>query len=291
METIHDVTALRERVAAAKGRGLRVGFVPTMGALHDGHVSLVNRARQESRFVVVSIFVNPLQFAPGEDFARYPRRFDRDASLLAQAGADLLYAPDPGSFYPPGFSTSVDVAGVTDGGEGAARPGHFRGVATVVARLFLQVAPDAAYFGRKDLQQIAVIRRMARDLDFPVAIAVLPTVREPDGLAMSSRNAYLSPGDRLLAAALPRALFAARDRAAAGATDARALEEETRRELERAGLAVDYVEAVDPETMARAAHLRPEVALAAAVRLGKTRLIDNVLLDPAAGSRSDRIPE
>jgi pantoate--beta-alanine ligase len=291
METIHDVTALRERVAAAKGRGLRVGFVPTMGALHDGHVSLVNRARQESRFVVVSIFVNPLQFAPGEDFARYPRRFDQDASLLAQAGADLLYAPDPGSFYPPGFSTSVDVAGVTDGGEGAARPGHFRGVATVVARLFLQVAPDAAYFGRKDLQQIAVIRRMARDLDFPVAIAVLPTVREPDGLAMSSRNAYLSPGDRLLAAALPRALFAARDRAAAGATDARALEEETRRELERAGLAVDYVEAVDPETMARAAHLRPEVALAAAVRLGKTRLIDNVLLDPAAGSRSDRIPE
>ncbi|MDQ6892717.1 MAG: pantoate--beta-alanine ligase [Acidobacteriota bacterium] len=282
MNIVHDVTTLRDCVAAAKARNLRVGFVPTMGALHEGHVSLVRRAREESGFGVVSIFVNPLQFAPGEDFARYPRRLDEDSKFLAQAGADLLYAPDPESFYSPDFSTSVDVAGVTDGGEGAARPGHFRGVATVVARLFLQVAPDAAYFGRKDLQQVAVIRRMARDLDFPVAIIVLPTVREPDGLAMSSRNAYLSPADRLLAAALPRALFAARDRAAAGATDARALEDETGRELERAGLAVDYVEAVDPETMARAARVRPGIALAAAVRLGKTRLIDNVPLDPAA---------
>jgi pantoate--beta-alanine ligase len=289
MDTVHGVTAVRDRVAAAKARGLRVGFVPTMGALHEGHLSLVRRAREESGFVVVSIFVNPLQFAPGEDFARYPRRLEEDASLLAQAGADLLYAPEPRTFYPPDFSTSVEVAGVTEGGEGAARPGHFRGVATVVARLFLQIAPDAAYFGRKDLQQTAVIRRMARDLDFPVAISVLPTVREPDGLAMSSRNAYLSPAERLVAAALPRALFAARERAAAGATDARALEEETRRELEKAGLAVDYVEAVDSETMARAARIGPGVALAAAVRVGTTRLIDNVPLDSAAGSRSDRI--
>ncbi|HEY6065004.1 MAG TPA: pantoate--beta-alanine ligase [Thermoanaerobaculia bacterium] len=279
METVQDVAQLRDRVAAARARKLRVGFVPTMGALHEGHLSLVRRARAECGFVVVSIFVNPLQFAPGEDFARYPRRPDEDASLLAKAGADLLYAPDPGTFYPPGFSTSVEVAGVTEGGEGAARPGHFRGVATVVARLFHQVAPETAYFGRKDLQQVAVIRRMVRDLDFPVEIAVLPTVREADGLAMSSRNAYLSPGDRLLAAALPRALFAARDRAASGATDPRALEEETRAEIERAGLAVDYVEAVDPETMARAERLRPGLALAAAVRVGKTRLIDNVLLD------------
>ncbi|HEY6049946.1 MAG TPA: pantoate--beta-alanine ligase, partial [Thermoanaerobaculia bacterium] len=251
METVQDVAQLRDRVAAARARKLRVGFVPTMGALHEGHLSLVRRARAECGFVVVSIFVNPLQFAPGEDFARYPRRPEEDANLLAKAGADLLYAPDPGTFYPPGFSTSVEVAGVTEGGEGAARPGHFRGVATVVARLFHQVAPETAYFGRKDLQQVAVIRRMVRDLDFPVAIAVLPTVREADGLAMSSRNAYLSPGDRLLAAALPRALFDARDRAASGATDPRALEEETGAELERAGLAVDYVEAVDSETMAR----------------------------------------
>jgi len=289
VDTVHDVTTLRDRVAAAKARKLRVGFVPTMGALHEGHLSLVRRAREESGFVVVSVFVNPLQFAPGEDFARYPRRLDQDANLLAKAGADLLYAPDPGTFYPPDFSTSVEVSGVTEGGEGAARPGHFRGVATVVARLFLQVAPDTAYFGRKDLQQTAVIRRMTRDLDFPVAISVLPTVREPDGLAMSSRNAYLSPGDRLLAAALPRALFAARELAAAGATDARTLEEETRSDLEKAGLAVDYVEAVDPETMARAARIGPGIALAAAVRVGKTRLIDNVLFDSAAGSRSDRI--
>jgi len=289
VDTVHDVTTLRDRVAAAKARKLRVGFVPTMGALHEGHISLVRRAREESGFVVVSVFVNPLQFAPGEDFARYPRRLDQDANLLAKAGADLLYAPDPGTFYPPDFSTSVEVSGVTEGGEGAARPGHFRGVATVVARLFLQVAPDTAYFGRKDLQQTAVIRRMTRDLDFPVAISVLPTVREPDGLAMSSRNAYLSPGDRLLAAALPRALFAARELAAAGATDARTLEEETRSDLEKAGLAVDYVEAVDPETMARAARIGPGIALAAAVRVGKTRLIDNVLFDSAAGSRSDRI--
>jgi pantoate--beta-alanine ligase len=279
VETLRDPTALRERVAAAKARGLRVGFVPTMGALHEGHLSLVRRAREESGLVVVSIFVNPLQFAPGEDFARYPRRLDEDAILLGRAGADLLYAPDPGSFYPPGFSTSVEVAGVTDGGEGAKRPGHFRGVATVVARLFNQVAPHTAYFGRKDLQQVAVIRRMARDLDFPVAIAVLPTVREADGLALSSRNAYLSRDERAVAVALPRALFAARERAKAGASDARMLERETRRDLEAAGLTVDYVEAVDPDSMARADRIVPGLALAAAVRVGKTRLIDNVLLD------------
>jgi pantoate--beta-alanine ligase len=291
MEIIHDTTSLRLRVAAAKARGARVGFVPTMGALHEGHLSLVRRAREESGFVVVSIYVNPLQFAPGEDFSRYPRRLEDDASLLVRAGADVLYAPDPASFYPPDFSTSVEVAGVTEGGEGAARPGHFSGVATVVAKLFHQVAPDTAYFGRKDLQQVAVIRRMARDLDFPVTISVLPTVREKDGLAMSSRNAYLSPADRLLAAALPRALFAARDRFAAipGRTDLRTLEAETRGELERAGLAVDYVEAVDAETMARGQAPGPGLALAAAVRLGKTRLIDNVLLDSAAAAGSDRI--
>ena len=289
METVQDVAQLRERVAAAKARELRVGFVPTMGALHEGHLSLVRRARADCGFVVVSIFVNPLQFAPGEDFSRYPRRLEEDGHLLADAGADLVYAPDAASFYPPDFSTTIDVARVSEGGEGAARPGHFRGVATVVAKLFHRVAPETAYFGRKDLQQVAVIRRMARDLDFPVAIEVLPTVREEDGLAMSSRNAYLSPADRLLAAALPRALFAARDRAASGAAGLRAIEEETRRELERAGLAVDYVEAVDAETMARADVPAPGVALAAAVRAGETRLIDNVLLDSAEASGSDRI--
>jgi pantoate--beta-alanine ligase len=258
-----------------------------MGALHDGHLSLVRRARQECGFVVVSIFVNPLQFAPGEDFARYPRRLDEDGELLARSGADLLYAPDADSFYPPGFSTYVEVEGVTEGGEGAARPGHFRGVATVVARLFHHVAPETAYFGRKDLQQTAVIRRMARDLDFPLTISVLDTVRERDGLALSSRNAYLSPQERAIAAALPTALFAAARRARAGASDARALEQETRRELEAAGLTVDYVELVHPDSMARADRIVPGLALAAAVRVGKTRLIDNVLLGEDTSDRID----
>jgi len=258
-----------------------------MGALHEGHLSLVRRARKECGFVVVSIFVNPLQFAPGEDFARYPRRLDQDGELLAQSGADLLYAPDAESFYPPGFSTYVEVEGVTEGGEGAARPGHFRGVATVVARLFHQVAPDTAYFGRKDLQQAAVIRRMTRDLEFPLTISVLDTVREPDGLALSSRNAYLSPEERASAAALPRALFAAAKRARAGASDGRALEQETRRELEAAGLTVDYVELVHPDSMARADRVAAGLALAAAVRVGKTRLIDNVLLGEDTSDRID----
>ncbi|MEP6769135.1 MAG: pantoate--beta-alanine ligase [Acidobacteriota bacterium] len=279
MRTVSDLAALREAVGSARREGRRVGFVPTMGALHEGHLSLVRRAKSECGFVVISIFVNPLQFAAGEDFDRYPRRAEDDARLLDGAGADLLYAPAPASFYPSGFSTSVEVAGVSSGGEGAARPGHFRGVATVVAKLFLQVGPDAAYFGRKDLQQTAVIRRMVRDLDFPVRIVIVETVREADGLAMSSRNAYLSSEQRTRAAALSRALFHARDRAAAGQTDARSLEADTRRELEAAGLSVDYVEAIETGSMARAERASPGVALAAAVRVGKTRLLDNVVLE------------
>jgi pantoate--beta-alanine ligase len=280
METIDDLDRLRERVAAARAPGRSVGFVPTMGALHAGHVSLVRRAREECGFVVVSIFVNPMQFAPGEDFGRYPRQPEQDAQALASAGVDVLYRPEPGRFYAADFSTAIEVAGVTEGGEGAKRPGHFRGVATVVGKLFLQVGPDAAYFGQKDLQQVAVVRRLIRDLDFPIRLVVVETVREADGLALSSRNAYLPASERTKAAALSRALFAARDRAAAGESDARTLEAEVRRELEGAGLAVDYVEAVEPETMARAVNARPGVALAAAVRVGGTRLIDNVLLDP-----------
>ena len=282
MDTVRDLTDLRERVSAAKraGPSVAVGFVPTMGALHAGHVSLVAQARSECGLVVVSIFVNPMQFAPGEDFARYPRQPERDAELLAGAGADILYRPDPEGFYPADFSTTIDVGGVTGGGEGAMRPGHFRGVATVVAKLFLQVAPDVAYFGRKDLQQVAVIRRMIRDLDFPIRLAVAETVREKDGLALSSRNAYLSDSDRVKAAALSRALFSARDRAAAGQRDARALAAEARSEIESAGLSVDYVEAVDGATMERVERVTPGTALAAAVRISGTRLIDNVLLEP-----------
>ena len=279
MKTIHSLRDLRAELATARNDGKTVGFVPTMGALHEGHLSLVRRAKKECGIAAVSIFVNPLQFGPGEDFARYPRRPEEDAGLLASAGADLLYAPPSDGFFPPGFSTAVEVSGVTEGGEGAIRPGHFRGVATIVARLFLQVAPDAAYFGRKDLQQVAVVRRMVRDLDFPIRIVACETVRYPDGLAMSSRNAYLSAEERARAAALSRALFAARDRAAAGERETGALERETRLALEAAGLSVDYVEAVGAETMERAARVAPGVALTAGVRLGKTRLIDNVLLE------------
>ena len=278
MITVSDLFSLRDLIRKARSSGNTIGFVPTMGAIHEGHLALVRRAREECGFAVVSIFVNPLQFGPGEDYQRYPRRLPEDARLLDETGVDLLYTPDAAQFYPPDFATSVEVAGVSDGGEGAIRPGHFRGVATVVAKLFLQVSPDVAYFGRKDLQQVAVLRRMVRDLDFPIRLVAVETVREPDGLAMSSRNAYLAPVQRRQAAALSRALFAAKDRAVQGERNRETLERQTRAELEKAGLAVDYVEVVEGATMRQTARVEPGSAMAAAVRVGKTRLIDNVLL-------------
>ena len=278
METTREVTLVRALVAAARRQGKSVGFVPTMGALHEGHLSLMRQAREACEFVVVSIFVNPAQFGPGEDFERYPRRPDEDAVACEQAGVDLLYMPDAQQFYPRDFSTAVEVADVSEGGEGAVRPGHFKGVATVVAKLFLQVSPDRAYFGRKDLQQTAVVRRMIRDLDFPVQLVVGETVRDADGLALSSRNAFLSPEDRKLAAAFPRALFATRARVERGERDPGTLEKDARSALEAAGLSVDYVEVVDAATMRRPARVEPGTALSAAVRLGKKRLIDNVFL-------------
>ena len=281
MITVSALGPLRSAVGRARAAGEPVAFVPTMGALHEGHLSLARLAKRHAPFVVVSIFVNPLQFGAHEDLARYPRREADDGVLLAREGVDVLYVPDPARFYPPDFSTRVEVGGVSEGGEGARRPGHLTGVATVVARLFMQVLPDVAVFGRKDLQQVAVVRRMIRDLDFPIRLVVGETVREPDGLALSSRNAYLSPEERRRATDLSRSLFAARARAEHGERDARILEVDVLRQLDAAGLDVDYVEAVDAETMTRSAEVRPGVALAAAVRLGKTRLIDNViLLDP-----------
>ena len=281
MITVSALGPLRSAVGRARAAGEPVAFVPTMGALHEGHLSLARLAKRHAPFVVVSIFVNPLQFGAHEDLARYPRREADDGVLLAREGVDVLYVPDPARFYPPDFSTRVEVGGVSAGGEGARRPGHFSGVATVVTRLFMQVLPDVAVFGRKDLQQVAVVRRMIRDLDFPIRLVVGETVREPDGLALSSRNAYLSPEERRRATDLSRSLFAARARAKHGERDARILEVDVLRQLDAAGLDVDYVEAVDAGTMTRAAEVRPGVALAAAVRLGKTRLIDNViLLDP-----------
>ena len=276
MRIVRDALELRDAVREARASGKTVGFVPTMGALHEGHFSLVRQARAETGFVVVSIFVNPLQFAPGEDLARYPRKESEDAAALEREGVDVVYLPDPAAIYPPGFSTAVEVSGVTEGGEGAARPGHFRGVATVVAKLFLQVSPDVAFFGRKDLQQVAVVRRMIRDLDFPIRLVVGETVREPDGLALSSRNAYLSPEERRIAAALPRALFAARDAAVRGERNAALLAGRVRRELEAENIGVEYVDVVDPDTMKPVREAVSGTALAAAVRVGKTRLIDNV---------------
>ena len=281
MITVSALGPLRSAVGRARAAGEPIALVPTMGALHEGHLSLVRLAKRHAPFVVVSIFVNPLQFGPNEDLARYPRREADDGALLAREGVEVLYVPDSARFYPSDFSTRVEVGGVSEGGEGARRPGHLSGVATVVARLFMQVLPDVAVFGRKDLQQVAVVRRLIRDLDFPIRLVVGETVREPDGLALSSRNAYLSPDERRRATDLSRSLFAARARAEHGERDARILEVDVLRQLDAAGLEVDYVEAVDAGTMTRAAEVRPGVALAAAVRLGKTRLIDNVfLLDP-----------
>jgi pantoate--beta-alanine ligase len=276
--TVKDLTALRGLIRQARSSSKTIGFVPTMGALHAGHLSLVQLARRESDYVVVSIFVNPLQFSAGEDFERYPRRVDADSQMLPREGVDLLYTPRAEDFYPPGFSTSIEVSGVSEGGEGGIRHAHFRGVATVVAKLFLHVTPDVVSFGRKDLQQVAVIRKMIRDLDFPIRLVVGETVREPDRLALSSRNVYLSTSERERAALFPKALFAAGDRASAGQTDSRKLETQIRGELEQAGLAVDYVEVVDPETMRPVPEAVPGAAIAAAIRLGKTRLIDNVLI-------------
>ena len=278
MKAARDRDELRDLIGEARRQGNTVGFVATMGALHEGHLSLVRLSKKSCGFTVVSIFVNPLQFGPGEDLERYPRCEQEDAALLEKEGVDLLYAPDPKTFYPAEFSTFVQVGRVSEHGEGGIRPGHFRGVATVIAKLFHQVQPDTAFFGAKDLQQVAVVRRMVADLDFPIRIEVGETVREPDGLALSSRNAYLTPDERQAAAGFPAALFEARDRVAAGERDSAQLERDTRLDLESAGLVVDYVEVVDSDTMARLRRIGPAARLAAAVRVGRTRLIDNIEL-------------
>ena len=252
-------------------QGQAIGLVPTMGALHTGHLSLVERACRDNDRVVVSIFVNPIQFGPGEDLDRYPRNPDRDAELLAKAGVDAIYQPTVEAMYPPGSSTRIHVAGVAEPLEGRARPGHFDGVATVVAKLFATVEPDRAYFGQKDAQQVAVVKRMARDLDFPVEVRVCPTVREPDGLALSSRNAYLTTEERKAAACLSSALRLASDAYARGERRPERLRQIVRERLEAEPLAeVEYAELVDPETFAS-----PGSLAVIAVRIGRTRLIDN----------------
>jgi pantoate--beta-alanine ligase len=273
---------LRAALAEHRSAGRTIGLVPTMGFLHEGHLSLLRAARERCDVVVMSLFVNPTQFGEGEDLDRYPRDEQRDARLAAEAGVDLVYAPAVEGVYPEGFATAVEVEGLTevlDGDPERRGPGHFRGVTTVVAKLFNSVQPDVAYFGQKDAQQLAVIRRMVRDLDFPVRIEGLPTVREDDGLAMSSRNAYLEPADRERAVAISRALSVAerhaRDDSLAAGIEA------ARRELEAAGIEPEYLEARDPDELTPVAELngRP-VLLAVAARVGGARLIDNVLIEP-----------
>lgn len=276
MQIVRDVAALRAAVAAFRNAGESVALVPTMGALHAGHLALVAAARTRATRVVASIFVNPAQFGPGEDLAAYPRREPEDEAALTAAGCDLLWAPGVAAIYPDGFATTIRVGGVGEGLEGAARPGHFDGVATVVAKLLNQVRPDAALFGEKDYQQLSVIRRLVADLDIAVDIVAVPTVRDSDGLALSSRNAYLSGDERTAAAALPAALREAADALAAGGEIAAALAR-ARDRLTNAGFApIDYVALCDPVTLAPLDHLDGEARLLAAARLGRTRLIDNM---------------
>jgi pantoate--beta-alanine ligase len=276
---------LRESLAEPRREGKRIGLVPTMGYFHEGHLSLMRRARQDCEVVVVSLFVNPTQFGAGEDLASYPRDEARDAELAEREGVDLLWTPDAGQMYPKGFATAVEVAGeltgVLEGDPEHRGPSHFRGVTTVVAKLFNSVQPDVAYFGRKDAQQALVIDRMTRDLDFPVEIVVLPTVREEDGLALSSRNAYLDPEQRERATAIARALRAAERAAREGETSTSALVEIARIELGNAGIEPEYVEARSAEDLSPVAELngRP-VLMAVAARVGRARLIDNVLIAP-----------
>lgn len=275
---------LRSWTRAQRAGGRRIGLVPTMGYLHDGHLALVDLARRKSDSVVLSIFVNPLQFGPTEDLTRYPRDLPRDRALASARGVDLLFTPTVEAMYPPGSEVRVWPGSAAERWEGAARPGHFTGVLTVVAKLFHLVEPDVACFGRKDVQQLALIRRMVRDLDWPLEIAAGATVREPDGLALSSRNAYLAPDDRRRAAVLSSALSAAHDAWQAGETRAAALEARMRERLEREPqVAVEYIAIAEPESLSPVEIANADTVIAIAARVGGTRLIDNIILAEGTG--------
>ena len=281
MESLVSKDEVRRAVAEARAVGQRIALVPTMGALHEGHLSLVRAARERAEYVVVSVFVNPTQFGPGEDFEAYPRDLEGDLELLEAEGVALVFAPATATMYAPGATVTVDPGPLGDVLEGAIRPTHFRGVCTVVAKLFGIVAPDLAFFGEKDFQQLAIVRTMVSDLDLPVRVVGCPTIREPDGLALSSRNVYLSPDERAAATVLYRALRAAEARALAGERDARALVEVMRAEIATEPLVVpDYAEVADAVTLVPLDALdgSPARALVAA-RLGSTRLIDNLALE------------
>lgn len=275
---------MKQAARQAKTEGRSAGFVPTMGALHAGHLALVHRAVSECQPVIASIFVNPAQFGPNEDFQKYPRAFESDCKKLEDAGVEYLFAPEPSEIYPPGFHTWVNVEGLSDRLEGKIRPGHFRGVTTVVLKLLEIVQPQKAYFGRKDAQQARIIGQMSRDLHLDSEIIVCPIVREPDGLAMSSRNAYLSPRERHAATILFRALDAARQSISRGERDALRLTAIMRDILRREPLAqAEYVELVDAEALERMSLLRGECLALLAVRIGSVRLIDNLLIEERDG--------
>jgi len=277
MKIAETVAEMRQFCGELRERTGLTGLVPTMGALHEGHLSLVRRARAECGIVTASIFVNPLQFGPNEDFAKYPRTFEDDCSQLAAEGVDLLFAPSPAEMYPQGAVTTISVEGIGDRLDGASRPGHFTGVATVVAKLFNVVKPGRAYFGQKDAAQLAVLRQMVRDLNIDVEVVGCPIVRDADGLALSSRNRYLSTGERVRALALPRALRRIENMIAGGTTESETLLREGTAELK--DLRADYVAVVDARTLLPVARATPGTLVAVAAWVGETRLIDNFLVN------------
>ena len=283
MKICHTIDEMRATRHAARRKGKTVGLVPTMGALHEGHLSLVRMARAQCDLVVVSIFINPLQFGPHEDLAKYPRNFDRDRDLLEREGVEVIFAPTVEEMYPAGAITYVTVEALSDRLCGRSRPGHFRGVTTVVSKLFHIVEPDRAFFGQKDAAQSVIIRRIVRDLDIPVQVVIGPIVREPDGLAMSSRNAYLDASQRLSALVLHRSLLAVQERFDRGERKVQALIEAGKQVFsEDPSVRLDYLEIVDPETLDPVDDLSQRALVAVAAFVGKARLIDNVVLSESA---------
>ncbi|WP_069650682.1 pantoate--beta-alanine ligase [Caloranaerobacter ferrireducens] len=280
MKIIKSIQEIKNIIADEKAKGKSIGFVPTMGYLHDGHLSLMKRAKDENDVVVVSIFVNPIQFGQGEDYEVYPRDIERDSKLAESVGVDYIFAPEVKEMYPEGYNTFVEVLGVTDKLCGASRPGHFRGVTTVVMKLFNIVTPDKAYFGQKDAQQVYVIKQMVRDLNMAVKIISCPIVREHDGLAMSSRNTYLSEEERRQALVLSKSLFWAQDMINKGERNAKTLIGGIKSMINEMPLAnIDYVEIIDYDTFSEVEKLKGNILIALAVRIGKTRLIDNILVE------------
>lgn len=279
MKIIRNPRQMRRIVVRLKSLGRTVGFIPTMGALHEGHLSLIRQAARENKKVIVSIFVNPLQFGRNEDLSCYPRDIKKDSFLCKKAGVDYIFAPSVGALYPDGFRTSVNVEALSDVLCGFYRPGHFKGVATVVAKLFNIIPADTVYLGQKDAQQGLIIRTMARDLDFPVKIRILPIIREPDGLALSSRNAYLSVSERKDATVLFRSLKKAQELVKDGVRDPLRLKNVVERMIQAAHpVAIEYVALVKPETLEPVAQVTDKTLLAVAMRIGNTRLIDNIIL-------------